>query len=101
MSALAVGLVVVALLAACGPSYSSREACSPLITDKDPTRLAKCMENVGPWYCGGDAGIPNAGTWAKGDPHPDRYGNKSDHACTKEELDRAGFAPEVRPLSQR
>lgn len=84
---------------ACGPSYSDASKCD--VTDKDNARLAACMANREPWYCGGDAGVAGGGTSLRGASHAFRYANKSDHICTKAELDGEGIAPEVRPTSQR
>ncbi len=93
----AIALLVLAA-ASCGPSYSDASKCD--ISDKDAGRLASCMANREPWYCGGDAGV-GGGTSLRGASHASRYSNKSDHVCTKAELDREGIAPEVRPTSQR
>ena len=96
-------IALIALLAfaavACGPSYADTSKCD--IFDKDTARLASCMANREPWYCGGDAGVAGGGTSLRGGSHAFRYANKSDHVCTKAELDKEGIVAELRPTSQR
>jgi len=91
-------VVLAAMPGGCGPSYSDPSKCN--VADPDSNRLAACMANRPPWYCGGDSGVAG-GTSLHGGPHAFRYDNQSDHVCSKGELDAAGFAPEVRPASQR
>lgn len=79
-------MVVVALATACGSNYDDPQKCD--VFDPSNERLAACMANTPPWYCG-DSGFPH------------RYQNKSDHVCSKAELDTAKIAREVRPVSQR
>ncbi len=74
----ALAIVVSATLTACGASYSDSSKCDVL--DPDSSRLALCVANRPPFYCGGDNGT-GGGTSLPGGPHAFRYQNQSDHVC--------------------
>ena len=92
-------MVIVLLVSSCGATYDDPSKCN--VFDSNNDRLAACMANTPPYYCGGDSGSAGGGTTLHGEAHYTRYGNKSDHICSKAELDAAKIAPEVRPASQR